>query len=318
MDNNNFLLDSLIQCPTCGHELVSLNNSFTCSDCGKIYTSKEMVLNLLPKKNNKFRDIEQEFWNYTYDKEGSRDIANRNFAFHHHFRQPLIDLPSGSKVIELGCGTRADSIEIALSNKYVVATDISMKAIQLARSLAKQMKANSMKFILAEAENLPFKNDNFDGALMAASFHHIENPEAGLLEMKRIVKKGGYIILGVEPNSWPYKTIYMLLNPLKSYIRKTRKRNINSIADDTTEGFSKKSLIKILEKNNLEIIEIKPIKFTLEFYDSYLRLKERLGSRNINASKNVQQFFNSIDKIIEKIPLIKNYPWHWNVIARVK
>ena len=56
--------------------------------------------------------------------------------------------------------------------------------------------------------------------LIAAAFHHLENPEKGLIEIKRVLKNDGLLILGVEPNKWPYQTVYTILSPLKKLIRK--------------------------------------------------------------------------------------------------
>jgi hypothetical protein len=44
-----------------------------------------------------------------------------------------------------------------------------------------------------------------------------------------------------------------------------------------------------------------------------LRLKRR-----ISLPKRLAKFFCSIDRAISHIPVVKNYPWHWNVIMTKK
>ncbi|MFA6098456.1 MAG: class I SAM-dependent methyltransferase [Patescibacteria group bacterium] len=309
----------ILHCPNCCQKLKIDENLLHCLNCQAEYNNNDGILDLLTKNESKFRKIEQNFWDYKYKNVTADFSDNRTFYFHDHFRRPLINLPNGSLILELGCGTRADSMEIAKSGKVSIATDISIQALRNARDLAgKYGVLNRMKFILAEAEKLPFADNSFDGAMMAASFHHLENPAIGLQEMKRVVKNNGYIILGVEPASWPYKTIFKFLKPLKKYIRNKRQRGVDSIADDQTPGFNKKSLRKLFSQQGLEILEIKPIKFTLEFYDSYLRLKHRLAGREPKPSKKLQRFYNGVDKLLLSTPGFKQFPWHWNLISRVK
>jgi len=311
--------ENILRCPQCQLKLKYKDESLICNNCQVIYKVENNTYNMIWSKSDKFAKIEQKFWDYTYNQEEERTAENRNSYFHQHFRQPLLDLPNGSLILELGCGSRADSLEIAQSGKNVIATDISPIALKQAKKLAQKMKVESkIHFLLADAEHLPFTDNCFDGVLMAASFHHLKNPLAGLREMKRVVKSNGYIILGVEPNSWPYKSIYKILEPIKKYIRKKRQRGIDSIADDTTEGFGKNQLVKIFKELNLEIIEIKPVKFILEFYDSYIRLKSRMTKKIIFPSNKVQNIITKMDKIFENIPVINNFPWHWNIISRVK
>ncbi|MDD5194049.1 MAG: class I SAM-dependent methyltransferase [Candidatus Omnitrophica bacterium] len=51
---------------------------------------------------------------------------------------------------------------------------------------------------LADAEQLPFKNESFSNIVSIDAFHHIRFPEKMLKEAQRILKKGGKFIL-IEP-----------------------------------------------------------------------------------------------------------------------
>ncbi|MFA5134667.1 MAG: class I SAM-dependent methyltransferase [Patescibacteria group bacterium] len=309
----------ILICPTCKVSLIDHLDYLLCQQCGTQYRFEDGILNALPKTKDSFVGTEEKFWDYTYEQEGERPLNDRSSYFHEHFRKPLRDLPSGATIVELGCGTRADILEMADSDRQIIATDISLRALQFARTLAQKMNVSSnVEFIRAAAHMLPFGDSTVDGVLMAAAFHHIESPDAGIKEMNRIVKNGGYIVLGVEPNSWPYKTIYRALSPIKKYVRKKRNRGVDSVADDKTKGFSKKDFITLFTKYNIEIVEIKPVKYSLEWYDSYLRFRSRLTGKKILPSRKLQDRFTGIDNVIEKIPVINFFNWHWNVIGRVR
>jgi SAM-dependent methyltransferase len=50
-------------------------------------------------------------------------------------------------------------------------------------------------FIEASATNMPFPDNSFDAIWTFRVLEHIPNPERALLEMRRVVKPGGYILL---------------------------------------------------------------------------------------------------------------------------
>jgi len=52
-------------------------------------------------------------------------------------------------------------------------------------------------FVEASATNMPFPDNTFDALWSFRVLEHIPNPERALLEMRRVVKPGGYILLHV-------------------------------------------------------------------------------------------------------------------------
>ena len=49
--------------------------------------------------------------------------------------------------------------------------------------------------VVGDAHKLPFKNDEFDVVLCSEVLEHLHSPEIALLEMKRVLKSGGILIL---------------------------------------------------------------------------------------------------------------------------
>ncbi len=312
-------ISNIIVCPKCKGKVREEVNSLYCTDCKINYENDDEILRAVPSMNDTFSEIEEKFWNNAYDEQGHRSIDDRNSYFHNHFRAPLLSLPDNAVILEIACGSRADSLELAQKGKNIIATDISTSALKYALALAKKIGISErMKFVQADANHLPFRNNSIDGILIAAAFHHLENPEIGLQEMVRVTKNNGIIVFGVEPNKWPYKTIYRLLDPIKKYIRSSRDRKHDSVGDDSTEGFNRKDFKRILNNAGIEIIDIKPVKYLSEWYDSYVRLKSRLLKKDSKASVKVSRFYEKTDVIFEKIPLVSQLSWHWNVIGRVK
>jgi len=264
---------------------------------------------------NEIKNQEVLFWNYKYQNQKMIYNSERDSYFHDHFKKPIKNLTPSSKVLEVACGTRTDGLELALAGLEMTELDISPVAVKKAEEFFKSQNLNGT-FLVADAENLPFADETFSAVFTAASFHHFLNPLKSLMEMKRVVKRGGFVILGVEPNAWPYYTFYLLLKPLKILIRFCHPRPFNSLADDQSWGFTKHQIKKLFKLAGLEILTTKRVKYLQEVYEQYLRLINRLLCKDYSANKNLMIKLGSLDQLLAKIPLLNLFNWYWNVIAK--
>jgi ubiquinone/menaquinone biosynthesis C-methylase UbiE len=262
-----------------------------------------------------FKNIENEYWDSFYKNTSNEFNSDRDFSYHHRFKDPFFVLPQNSKVLELACGVRCDGIELARKGILVYETDISGVAVQKARQIYEKLNLRG-EFIKCDAENLPFVENYFDGSFISASFHHLPDPLRCLKEMKRVTKSGEFIVLGLEPNSWPYFTVFWLLKPLKKIIRRKNKKILSSIADDNTFGFTKKQLKKLCAEAGLEIVSIKREKYLTEFYDSGLRFISKILNKTLSPNRKFSVFLEQLDYIISHIPVLNLLNWHWSVICR--
>jgi len=96
------------------------------------------------------------------------------------------------KVLDIACGDGHFISHLTNYQRYGV--DISKEAIRKANNL------NIGKFVVSEAENLPFKDIEFDFITCMGSLEHFIDMDASLKEMKRVLKKNGIAIIHV-PNS---------------------------------------------------------------------------------------------------------------------
>lgn len=102
-----------------------------------------------------------------------------------------------SKVLDIACGKGGDCLFLAEEyNCPVAGIDISSKNIALAQSRAAARGLDrQVRFIIADAENLPFRNTIFDVVLSECSFSILPNKEAAALEMSRALKPGGRLVI---------------------------------------------------------------------------------------------------------------------------
>jgi len=120
-------------------------------------------------------------------------------------------------VLDLGTGDGELLIQLISSGRFdnlFFGIDISKSLIQIAVKLAKRNKiSQSVHFLIADAENLPFREDIFDLITCTAVLEHVFHRELVVKEMSRVVKQKKLIIITI-PNSL-YHYVFRLLAFLK-------------------------------------------------------------------------------------------------------
>lgn len=110
-------------------------------------------------------------------------------------RAAEVNLPKGSKVLDMACGTGAQSIAFAKKGFSVVGVDLSPD--MLARAKDKIRDEYDVNFICGDASKIDYPDSYFD--LSSISFGLHDMPEeiglAILREMKRITQQNGKIII---------------------------------------------------------------------------------------------------------------------------
>ncbi|AIF42351.1 bifunctional 2-polyprenyl-6-hydroxyphenol methylase/3-demethylubiquinol 3-O-methyltransferase UbiG [Virgibacillus sp. SK37] len=113
-------------------------------------------------------------------------------------RKDIVDfikkhIPEDYDMLDVGCGDGYGSFKLTQAGYKVTGVDISSEMIEL----AKKNNKNAAAFYQADINQLPFKADTFHGAVGINVLEWTENPVSALNEMKRIVKKDGYLCVGI-------------------------------------------------------------------------------------------------------------------------
>ena len=97
------------------------------------------------------------------------------------------------KLLDVGCGTGNVLMKLnANEDLSLYGLDISEKMIET----AKKNLGNKAELKVGDSEYMPWEDNSFDVIVCNASFHHYPNPEKVLLEMKRVLKSNGILIIG--------------------------------------------------------------------------------------------------------------------------
>jgi SAM-dependent methyltransferase len=110
----------------------------------------------------------------------------------------LLKLKPGNSVLEVGVGTgvHAEDLLKRVSVQYT-GIDISEKCI----AISKKRLPKDVVLMVANAEKMKFKDNQFDAVFCSGTLHHFNNQEKGLSEMVRVLKPNGRIVV-MEPNRY--------------------------------------------------------------------------------------------------------------------
>ena len=107
-----------------------------------------------------------------------------------------VDFSGRHRLIEIGSGVGAQT-QILLErypDAFIECVDASSEQIHRAQQThAQAIAENRMRLTKADALDMPFKDDEFDGAFICWLLEHVQNPIDVLTEARRVLKSGGVI-----------------------------------------------------------------------------------------------------------------------------
>lgn len=213
------------------------------NEIGKYYQSDEYISHSNTKKGL-ISSLYQTVRNYTLDKKISL----------------LKRLGADQTLLDIGCGT-GEFLDRAQKANYQVT------GIEPSTTAAQQAKENYSLNVFHESHLNQLQDSSFDYITMWHVLEHVYHLNERIATLKRLIKPKGFIIIAV-PN-------------LESYDAKKYKQYW--AAYDVPRHlyhFSPQSMENLMEKHNLKIQEVLPMKFD-SFYVSMLSEKYKTGKVNL-------------------------------------
>ncbi len=104
-----------------------------------------------------------------------------------------ITYPSGSSVLEAGCGVGAQTVILAKNspNAQFTSLDISEESLAKAEKAVQSKEYNNVKFQQCSILELPYNDNTFDHVFVCFVLEHLDNPGLALQECKRVLKPCG-------------------------------------------------------------------------------------------------------------------------------
>ena len=110
----------------------------------------------------------------------------------HRFLVSRLDLGPQSQVLDVCTGTGLVAMDIAQrGGRRVVGIDLSDGMLAVARAKMRRQGVREVSLVRGTAERLPFPDGSFDAVTFTYLLRYVEEPEAVLREMTRVLRPGG-------------------------------------------------------------------------------------------------------------------------------
>lgn len=145
--------------------------------------------------------------------------------------------------LDVGCASGYMISEIAkdFGKTIYFGVDAYDKAIKYG---AKQYP--NIKFKVAMAEKLPFKQNCFDLIICYETMEHVNDPRKALSEIKRVLAVNGSVILAMDSGNWMFRAVWEVWERTKGTVWKGA--HLNPFHHEELEKLIKQVGLKIKKK----------------------------------------------------------------------
>jgi 2-polyprenyl-3-methyl-5-hydroxy-6-metoxy-1,4-benzoquinol methylase len=164
--------------------------------------------------------------------------------FVHTFRitEKVFDFAKSGTLLDIGCGDGNNMSRFMERGGWrTVGCDISKERLEIAK--------NYGEVVLGCGEKLPFRGEYFDVVSIYHVLHHVTNPSSILVEIFRVLKRKGYLIMGESVEDNPFIRIGRTIHPSYDGV-------------SVFSRFRRRELRRLIAKSGFEIIH----EYTLGFF----------------------------------------------------
>jgi ubiquinone/menaquinone biosynthesis C-methylase UbiE len=166
-----------------------------------------------------------------YEKESDSEAARQRFAA---IQPTLLRLPGRPRralaVADIGCGAGTQARLWAADGHRVCGADINAALVGLARQRAAQVGL-AIDFQVASATALPWPDQSMDLCIAPELLEHVDDWQAALAELVRVLKPGGALFLSTSNRLCPRQEEFTL--PMYSWYPGFVKRRVVELARTT-------------------------------------------------------------------------------------
>lgn len=147
------------------------------------------------------------------------------------------------KILDIGCasGYLTSQINTLFPQAEVAGIDSYKRAIEYG-----QKNYPNIKFKVADAHRLPFRDESFDLITCIETLEHLEAPEGAIREIHRLLKRKGKVLIGQDTDNLLFKVIWSVWT--KSRGKVWHSSHIHPYGPKELEKFIKASGLKIVKR----------------------------------------------------------------------
>jgi SAM-dependent methyltransferase/uncharacterized protein YbaR (Trm112 family) len=195
----------VLACPVCQASLHVGDVRLTCAGCEKVYDTDSGIPLLFASHDAAQGDVtdivmafyqEHPFPNYD-DIDSEETLIEK--ARQGIFAQQLDEqIPQGAFVLDVGCGTGQLTNFLGMNyNRRVFGSDICLQSLRLAQGFRDRYSIRNAGFMQMNLFRPAFKKESFDLVISNGVLHHTADPYGAFQSISRLVKPGGFIVIGL-------------------------------------------------------------------------------------------------------------------------
>jgi len=144
------------------------------------------------------------------------EISLKRYTRYYEYLQEKLEFKfhSGEKVLEIGVGLGTDLVEYAKNGANCSGIDLHEDQINLTKLNFQLRNLPYTELKVADAENLPFDDKQFDFVVSFGVLHHTPNTEKAISEVFRVLKDDGTAIIMFYARGWKHYLKRCLLHGL--------------------------------------------------------------------------------------------------------
>jgi ubiquinone/menaquinone biosynthesis C-methylase UbiE len=160
-----------------------------------------------------------EFWS-TFAKEYDRTFYDQvtqypSLVLRHKYILEMFDKPGGN-VLDVGCGPGKMIVDLINRGCSVTGLDIAPGMLEVARAnIEAECPGYVPKLILGNIEHLDLDDAIFDAVICAGVIEYMSDDYKSLIELTRVLKPGGTLLLSVRNKACPARIIDFITDFIK-------------------------------------------------------------------------------------------------------
>jgi ubiquinone/menaquinone biosynthesis C-methylase UbiE len=140
-----------------------------------------------------------------YERYWKKQEVLEDFSYKWPVLKKFIPKKRNISILDFGCGKGVITVEIEKINRHakIYGVDVSEDALQICR---KKLPKHMFKKIV-DGGKIPFPDETFDFIIASDVLEHVYDTENAFLEISRVLKKNGKLLVSVPYNGLLKRTI---------------------------------------------------------------------------------------------------------------
>lgn len=146
------------------------------------------------------RKVQSFYQNFSYpgyDDLDSLDAMIRRATENGYVKMLDEQIPVGVRIADVGCGTGQLPLFLSVGGRRVVGADFSLPSLRKGAAFRRRSGLRSVVFCQTDIFALALPPETFDYVFSVGVLHHTADPRRAFTNVARLVKPGGYVVIGL-------------------------------------------------------------------------------------------------------------------------